>query len=120
MRYGLTAEQFERFYATIVVETLDEAAARSASDEQGGKGVAELREIFAKAEKLGFAEQLEVRLDAGARARLLHRARSSRRARRRESGFGSFGGGGRYDDLDRALRRTAAGRGGVLVRRSSG
>src|SRR3954467_1175476 len=48
-RYGLTAEQFDRFYATIVVDTLDEAAAKLGSDEQGVKGVAELREIFGKA-----------------------------------------------------------------------
>src|SRR5439155_8995540 len=58
-RYGLSAEQFDRFYATIVVETLDDAAAKLGGDEQGCKGVAELREIFDKAGRLGFADRLK-------------------------------------------------------------
>src|SRR5262249_19532454 len=49
LRYGLSQEQFDRFYACIVVETLDDAAARLKGDEAGEKGVGELREIFDKA-----------------------------------------------------------------------
>src|SRR5262245_8573275 len=48
VKYGLTVEQFERFYATIATETLDDAAAQVSGDEQGRAGVAELQEIFAK------------------------------------------------------------------------
>src|SRR5262249_49151694 len=59
VRYGLTPEQFEKFYSNIVVESLDEAAARVRGDEQGERGVAELREIFGKAERLGFADRLK-------------------------------------------------------------
>ena len=98
VRYGLSVEQFEKFYATIVVETLDDAAARIAGDEVGERGVAELREIFGKAERLGFADRLKfdwtlVRgLDYYTGPVFEAQAKS-------ESGFGSFGGGGRYDDL---------------------
>lgn len=98
LRYGLSVEQFDRFYATIVVETLDDAQARLAGDEQGGKGVAELREIFDKAARLGFADRLKfdwslVRgLDYYTGPIFELQAKS-------EAGFGSFGGGGRYDDL---------------------
>ncbi len=97
-RYGLSPEQFEKFYATIVVETLDDAAARIAGDEAGERGIAELREIFGKAERLGFADRLQfdwtlVRgLDYYTGPVFEAQAKS-------ESGFGSFGGGGRYDDL---------------------
>jgi histidyl-tRNA synthetase len=98
LRYGLTQEQFERFYATIVVETLDDAAARLEGDDAGKKGVAELREIFDKAARLGFADRLKfdwslVRgLDYYTGPIFELQAKS-------EAGFGSFGGGGRYDDL---------------------
>lgn len=98
VKYGLTVEQFDRFYATIVVESLDDAAARVRGDEQGEKGVAELREIFAKVGALGFADRLKfdwslVRgLDYYTGPIFELQARS-------EAGFGSFGGGGRYDDL---------------------
>ena len=98
VRYGLTVEQFEKFFSTIVVETLDEAAARVASDEKGKEGVEELREIFDKAERLGFRAQLAfdwtlVRgLDYYTGPIFEAQAKTT-------SGFGSFGGGGRYDDL---------------------
>ena len=98
VKYGLTEKQFEDFFATVVVDTLDEAAARVASDEGGKKGVDELREIFGKAKRLGFAGQLKfdwtlVRgLDYYTGPIFEAQAQS-------ESGFGSFGGGGRYDDL---------------------
>jgi histidyl-tRNA synthetase len=97
-RYGLTAEQFERFFANVVVETLEDAAARVAPDEQGRAGAAELRELFDRAERLGFAKELAfdwtlVRgLDYYTGPIFEARART-------ESGFGSFAGGGRYDDL---------------------
>jgi histidyl-tRNA synthetase len=98
VKYGLTEQQFEDFFTNVVVDTLDQAAARVAADAVGRQGVEELREIFAKAERLGFADRLafdwtlvrgldyytgpifEAQADSGA-------------------GFGSFGGGGRYDDL---------------------
>src|SRR6478609_8617471 len=98
LRYGLSQEQFDRFYATIVVETLEDAAARLEGDEAGKKGVAELREIFDKAARLGFADRLKfdwslVRgLDYYTGPIFELQAKS-------EAGFGSFGGGGRYDDL---------------------
>jgi histidyl-tRNA synthetase len=98
LRYGLTVEQFDRFYATIIVETIDETAARLGGDEQGQTGVAELREIFAKAERIGFVDRLKfdwslVRgLDYYTGPIFELQAKS-------EAGFGSFGGGGRYDDL---------------------
>src|SRR6201996_5292451 len=59
VKYGLNVEQFDRFYETIVVETIDETAVRLGSDEQGQKGIAELREIFAKAASVGFADRLK-------------------------------------------------------------
>jgi histidyl-tRNA synthetase len=98
VKYGLTVEQFERFFDTIVVDTLDQAAARVASDEKGREGVDELKDIFAKAERLGFAQHIAfdwtlVRgLDYYTGPIFEARAKT-------ESGFGSFGGGGRYDDL---------------------
>jgi len=98
LRYGLSVEQFDRFYDTIIVETIDETATRLAADEVGLKGVAELREIFAKAERIGFADRLKfdwslVRgLDYYTGPIFELQAKS-------EAGFGSFGGGGRYDDL---------------------
>ncbi|HEX6837187.1 MAG TPA: histidine--tRNA ligase [Polyangia bacterium] len=98
LRYGLTQEQFERFYACIVVETLEDAATRLAGDAAGEKGVAELREIFDKAARLGFVDRLKfdwslVRgLDYYTGPIFELQAKS-------EAGFGSFGGGGRYDDL---------------------
>ena len=109
-------KQFEEFFATIVVETLDDAAARVQGDEAGEKGVAELREIFAKAERLGFADKLkfdwtlvrgldyytgpmfEAQAQSDVRLRQLRRRRALRRSRR-------------------PLRRPAAGRGRPVVRR---
>lgn len=96
-RYGLSDAQFDAFYNVIVVESLDEVAGRVAGDEQGQKGVAELREIFAKAERLGFADKLKfdwtlVRgLDYYTGPVFEAQAKTT-------SGFGSFAGGGRYDD----------------------
>jgi histidyl-tRNA synthetase len=98
IKYGLTEKQFEEFFATVVVDTLEDAAARVASDEKGREGVDELKEIFGKAEKLGFAAQLKfdwtlVRgLDYYTGPIFEAQAKS-------EAGFGSFAGGGRYDDL---------------------
>src|SRR5215471_19209351 len=98
VRYGLSVEQFDRFYATIVVDTLDEVAARIAGDEQGEKGVAELREIFGKAERLGFADRL--RFDwTLVRGLDYYTGPVFEAQAKTQSGFGSFGGGGRYDDL---------------------
>jgi histidyl-tRNA synthetase len=97
-RYGMTDAQFDAFYNVIVVESLDEVAGRVAGDEQGEKGVAELREIFGKAERLGFADKLKfdwtlVRgLDYYTGPVFEAQAKTT-------SGFGSFAGGGRYDDL---------------------
>jgi histidyl-tRNA synthetase len=98
VKYGLSADEFERFFATIVVDTLDDAAARVAADERGREGVDELRDVFAKAARLGFAERLAfdwtlVRgLDYYTGPIFEARAKT-------EGGFGSFAGGGRYDDL---------------------
>src|SRR5262249_26318350 len=98
VKYGLTEAQFESFFATVVVDTLEEAAARVSADEVGAKGVAELQEIFAKAARLGFADKLKfdwtlVRgLDYYTGPIFEAQAQS-------EAGFGSFAGGGRYDDL---------------------
>jgi histidyl-tRNA synthetase len=98
LRYGLTAEQFDAFYATIVVDTLDDAAAKIAGDEVGERGVAELREIFDKAERLGFAQHL--RFDwTLARGLDYYTGPIFEAQAKTDSGFGSFGGGGRYDDL---------------------
>ncbi len=98
VRYGLTAEQFDDFFRLVVVDTLDEAEARVAADEAGRVGCAELREIFVKAQALGFADALKfdwtlVRgLDYYTGPIFEAQAESG-------AGFGSFGGGGRYDDL---------------------
>jgi len=98
VRYGLTLEQFEAFFHVIVVDTLAEAKERVASDAVGLAGIAELEEIFAKATALGFGDRLAfdwtlVRgLDYYTGPIFEARAKT-------ESGFGSFGGGGRYDDL---------------------
>jgi histidyl-tRNA synthetase len=98
VRYGLTVEQFDKFYATIVVETLDEAAAKVGGDEQGAKGVEELRSIFAKAERLGFAQHLKFDWTL-ARGLDYYTGPVFEMHAKSEAGFGSFGGGGRYDDL---------------------
>ncbi len=98
IRYGLTAQHFADFFRLVVVDTLDEAEARIAADESGRAGCAELREIFAKAQRLGFADMLKfdwtlVRgLDYYTGPIFEAQAQSA-------AGFGSFGGGGRYDDL---------------------
>jgi histidyl-tRNA synthetase len=98
LRYGLSAAQFDAFYATIVVETLDEAAARVGSDEVGVAGVRELREIFDKAGRLGFAEHLKFDWTL-VRGLDYYTGPIFEAQAKTESGFGSFGGGGRYDDL---------------------
>jgi len=98
VKYGLTVDDFERFFSTIVVDNLAQAKERVAGDEGGRQGVAELEELFAKAERLGFADRLSfdwtlVRgLDYYTGPIFEARAKT-------QSGFGSFGGGGRYDDL---------------------
>jgi histidyl-tRNA synthetase len=98
VKYGLTTDDFERFFATIVVDSLAQAKERVAGDEGGRQGVAELEELFGKAERLGFADRLSfdwtlVRgLDYYTGPIFEARAKT-------QSGFGSFGGGGRYDDL---------------------
>jgi histidyl-tRNA synthetase len=98
VKYGLTEEQFDKFYATIAVDTLDAAADRVKDDEVGRLGVEELRQIFARANELGFGDRLHfdwtlVRgLDYYTGPIFEAQAKS-------ELGFGSFGGGGRYDDL---------------------
>ncbi|HEY7957714.1 MAG TPA: histidine--tRNA ligase [Polyangia bacterium] len=96
--YGLTEAQFERFFDVIVVDTLAQATERVGADDKGREGVAELEEIFAKAERLGFSDKLQfdwtlVRgLDYYTGPIFEAHAKSA-------AGFGSFGGGGRYDDL---------------------
>jgi histidyl-tRNA synthetase len=98
VRYGLTEAQFEAFFANVVVDTLDQAAARVSGDERGREGVDELRQIFDKAARLGFGDRLAfdwtlVRgLDYYTGPIFEARAQT-------ESGMGSFAGGGRYDDL---------------------
>jgi histidyl-tRNA synthetase len=98
VKYGLTEAQFDRFYATIVVESLDEAEARVGTDEVGQKGVAELREIFAKADKLGFGQHLKFDWTL-VRGLDYYTGPIFEAHAKTEAGFGSFGGGGRYDDL---------------------
>jgi histidyl-tRNA synthetase len=98
VRYGLTVEHFDKFCDTIVVETLDEAAARIGGDEQGRAGVEELREIFGKAERLGFAQHLKFDWTL-ARGLDYYTGPVFEMHAKNEAGFGTFGAGGRYDDL---------------------
>jgi histidyl-tRNA synthetase len=98
LRYGLSAAQFESFYGTIVVDTLDEAEARIRGDEVGATGVRELREIFDKAARLGFADHLKFDWTL-VRGLDYYTGPIFEAQAKTESGFGSFGGGGRYDDL---------------------
>jgi histidyl-tRNA synthetase len=98
LKYGLTAEQFESFYGTIVVDTLDEAEAKIGGDEIGLRGVRELREIFEKAGRLGFVEHLKFDWTL-VRGLDYYTGPIFEAQAKTESGFGSFGGGGRYDDL---------------------
>jgi histidyl-tRNA synthetase len=98
VRYGLTVEQFEAFYGNLVVDTLDEAAARIQSDEKGREGVDELREIFAKAERLGFAQHLKFDWSL-ARGLDYYTGPIFEVHAAVEGAMGNFGGGGRYDDL---------------------
>lgn len=98
LKNGLTVEQFEKFYTTIVVETLDEAAERVGGDEQGRAGVDELRQIFAKAERLGFAQHLKFDWTL-ARGLDYYTGPVFELQAKSAAGFGSFGAGGRYDDL---------------------
>jgi histidyl-tRNA synthetase len=98
VRYGLTAEQFEKFYSNIVVESLDDAATRVRGDEQGERGVAELRQIFAKAERLGFADRLKFDWSL-ARGLDYYTGPIFEAHAAVEGAMGTFGAGGRYDDL---------------------
>ena len=96
--YGLTAQQFDAFYDTIVVDTLDDAAGKIRGDEVGEAGVRELREIFDKAGRLGFAQHLHFDWTL-VRGLDYYTGPIFEAQAKTESGFGSFGGGGRYDDL---------------------
>ncbi len=98
LKYGLSTDQFEAFYGTIVVETLEEADAKIRGDEVGQAGVRELREIFEKAERLGFAQHLKFDWTL-VRGLDYYTGPIFEAQAKTESGFGSFGGGGRYDDL---------------------
>jgi len=98
LRYGLTAEQFEQFYGNIVVESLDEASARVQSDEKGRQGVDELREIFGKAERLGFAQHLKFDWSL-ARGLDYYTGPIFEAHAAVEGAMGTFAAGGRYDDL---------------------
>jgi histidyl-tRNA synthetase len=98
VKYGLSADDFERFFSTIVVDTLDEAAARVQSDEQGRIGVDELKELFAKAARLGFAEHIAFDWTL-VRGLDYYTGPIFEAHAKTEGGFGSFAGGGRYDDL---------------------
>src|SRR5207244_696866 len=82
----------------VVVEKLDELKSRVAADEVGRTGVDELERIFAGATRLGFADHL--RFDWTLVRGLDYYTGPIFEARAKtDSGFGSFGGGGRYDDL---------------------
>jgi len=98
VRYGLTVEQFERFYGNLVVDTLDEAAARVQSDPEGQKGVEELRQIFAKAAQLGFADRLSFDWSL-ARGLDYYTGPIFEAHAAVEGAMGTFAAGGRYDDL---------------------
>ena len=98
VKYGLSPEQFDRFYSTIVVESLDEAESKIGSDEVGHEGVAELRDIFAKAERLGFSQHLQFDWTL-VRGLDYYTGPIFEAQAKTDKGFGSFGGGGRYDDL---------------------
>ena len=98
VRYGLSVEQFEQFYGNIVVDSLDEAAARVQSDEKGRQGVDELREIFAKAERLGFAQHLKFDWSL-ARGLDYYTGPIFEAHAAVEGAMGTFAAGGRYDDL---------------------
>jgi histidyl-tRNA synthetase len=98
VNYGLTVEHFEKFFATIVVDTLDQAAERVASDEKGRQGVDELREIFAKAERLGFADKLTFDWSL-ARGLDYYTGPIFEAHAAVEGAMGTFAAGGRYDDL---------------------
>jgi histidyl-tRNA synthetase len=100
LRYELTAEQFEKFFSTIVVDTLDQAAERVAGDAKGVEGVNELREIFDKAGRLGFGDRLVFDWTL-VRGLDYYTGPIFELHAKTEAGsqMGSFGGGGRYDDL---------------------
>jgi histidyl-tRNA synthetase len=98
LKGGLSEKQFDDFFSTIVVDTLDQASARVASDEQGRQGVAELREIFAKADRLGFREHLHFDWTL-VRGLDYYTGPIFEAQAKTDNGFGSFGGGGRYNDL---------------------
>jgi histidyl-tRNA synthetase len=98
IKYGLTAEQFEKFFATIVVDTLDDAAARVGGDEKGREGVAELQEIFSKAARLGFADRLSFDWSL-ARGLDYYTGPIFEAHAAVEGAMGTFAAGGRYDDL---------------------
>src|SRR5205814_1983485 len=98
VKYGLSEKQFDDFFANVVVETLDDAAARVGKDPQGQEGVDELKTIFAAAERLGFAERIAFDWTL-VRGLDYYTGPVFEAQAKTESGFGSFGGGGRYDDL---------------------
>ncbi len=98
LQYGLSEKQFDDFYKTIVVDTLDDAETRVSSDEGGRAGVAELRELFSRAERLGFAQHLQFDWSL-VRGLDYYTGPIFEAHAKVEGGFGSFGGGGRYDDL---------------------
>ncbi len=97
---GFSDELCEAFFTSVVVDTLDDAEQRVRGHARGEEGVRELREIFAKAERLGFRDRLAfdwtlVRgLDYYTGP--IFEAHAETQA---GVGFGSFAGGGRYDDL---------------------
>ncbi len=69
------------------------------SDDKGRQGVEELREIFAKAERLGFADRLKFDWSL-VRGLDYYTGPDLRGPRRRSRGrSATFAGGGRYDDL---------------------
>ena len=98
VRYGLSVEQFERFYGNLVVDTLDEAAERIKGDAQGEQGVDELRQIFAKAARLGFADRLKFDWSL-ARGLDYYTGPIFEAHAAVEGAMGTFAAGGRYDDL---------------------
>jgi histidyl-tRNA synthetase len=114
VNYGLTVEHFEKFFSTIVVETLDQAAERVATDEKGKQGVDELREIFAKAERLGFADKLTFDWSL-ARGLDYYTGPIFEAHAAVEGAMGTFAAGGRYDDLIGLYGGQAQGAVGISV-----
>ncbi len=95
LRYGLSEDQFTSLMATITVTTLAEV---KNLDEKGQEGVAELQEIFDKAARMGFADRLSFDWTL-VRGLDYYTGPIFEAHAKNEMGVGSFGGGGRYDDL---------------------